>query len=173
MPELVSVSAVLIAAGMATRRPLRSASAVSAEGQFARAQVTEVLGSLDSAVSLQGPHTALLDELDSLLTEHSTPGWDGHEAPAISYATVQNARDFIRSLPASVPSPELAVDPDDAAISFEWHGGFRKVFSVSVGKSGRLACAGLDGTDRWHAALAFDGERLPEFIEHGIRRATP
>ncbi len=162
----------LITAGGLAGRALRSDSACSAEGQFARERVTKVLGGLDNAVSLRAPHAALLDELDALSVEHSTPGWDGQEAPPVSYITVQNAKEVIRALPADVPSPELAVDPDDAAISFEWHGGYRKVFSLSVGTSGRLACAGLNGTDRWHAALAFDGERLPALALQSIRQVV-
>lgn len=151
-------------------RALRSGSAFSVEGQFAREQVTKVWDGLDSAVSLRVPHAALLGELDALILEHSNPGWDGQEAPPVSYIIAQNAKGIIRALPADIPSPELAVDPDDAAISFEWHGGYRKVFSFSVGASGRLACAGLNGTDRWHAALAFDGERLPALVLQSVRQ---
>lgn len=170
MPEIISITAAaMIAASSMAGRALRSGSAYSVEGQFTRAQVTKVWDALDNTVSLQTPHAGLLDELEALVVEHSVPGWDGQEAPSISYVTAQNAREFIKSLPASVSAPELAVDPDDAAISFEWHGGFRKVFSVSIGMSGRLACAGLNGTDRWHAALAFDGERLPVLVLEGIR----
>jgi hypothetical protein len=172
MPELISMTVAMVATGVAMRGAMKPSSAVSAEGQFARAQVTEVWGNLDNSISLQVPHAALFDELDALVAEHSLPGWDGESAPAITYATAQHARDFIKALPASLPAPELAVDPDDAAISFEWHGGFRKVFSVSVGTSGRLACAGLNGTDRWHAALGFDGERMPSLVFEGVRQIT-
>jgi len=165
-------AAAMIAAGTFAGRALRSGSAYSAEGQFARARVTKVWDALENTASLQVPHAALLDELEALIAEHSAPGWDGKLAPAVPYVTALNAREFIKALPASISSPELAVDPDDAAISFEWHGGFRKVFSVSIGVSGRLACAGLNGTDRWHAALAFNGERLPAQVLEGIRLAA-
>jgi len=171
MSDPVSIAAIaMFATGTMAARALRSGSAFSAEGQFAREQVTKVLYGLDSAVSLQVPHAALLDELDALVAEHSSPGWDGQEAPPVSYFAAQNAKEIIRALPADVPTPELAFDPGDAAISFEWHGGYRKVFSFSVGISGRLACAGLNGTDRWHAALAFDGERLPALVLQSIRQ---
>jgi hypothetical protein len=171
MPEVISMTAfALITAGGLAGRALRSGSAFSAEGQFAHEQVTKVLDGLDSAVSLQAPHAELSDELEALVAEHSTPGWDGQEAPPVSYIIAQNAKEIIRALPADLPAPALAVDPDDAAISFEWHGGYRKVFSFSVGTSGRLACAGLNGTDRWHAALAFDGERLPALVLQSIRQ---
>ena len=170
MLEIISMTAVaMFAADSLASRAVRTGSAYSAEGQFARSQVTKVWAGLDSSVSLQAPHAALFDELEALVVEHSTPGWDGQEAPSISFITALNAREFIKALPSSISSPELAVDPDDAAISFEWHGGFRKVFSVSIGVSGRLACAGLNGTDRWHGALAFNGERLPALVLEGIR----
>lgn len=162
----------LITVGGLAGRALRSGSAFSAEGQFARERVTKVWDGLDNAVSLQAPHAALLEQIDALVAEHSVPGWDGQEAPPVPYSTAENAREFVKALPASVSPPELAVDPDDGAISFEWHGGFRRVFSVSIGASGRLACAGLNGTDQWHAALNFDGERLPPLVLEGIRQAT-
>lgn len=173
MPEVISMTAVaMFAAGTLAGRAVRTGSAYSAEGQFARARVTKVWAGLDNSVSFQGPHGALFDELENLIAEHSTPGWDGEAAPSVSFITAQNAREFIRALPASIPAPELAVDPDDAAISFEWHGGYRKVFSISLGNSGRLACAGLNGTDRWHAALAFDGERLPALVLWSIQQVV-
>ncbi len=170
MPDLVSMTALTMTACVALRAQVRRGSAVSAEGEYVRSHVTEVWDNFGRSISMQGAHADLLDQLDALIAEHVNPGWDGNVAPPVSYATAQNARDLIKALPATVSSPELAVEPDDAAISFEWYGGYRKVFAVSVGNSGRLACAGLDGTDQWHAALHFEGETVPTFVLDSIRR---
>jgi len=153
------------------RTDVRTGAAISPEGEFASAQVTEVWDRFDGTFSFQPPHSELLSEVESLVAEHSMPGWDGADAPPISFATFANAREFVSALPESVPLPELAVDPDDGAISFEWHGGYRKVFSVSIGESGRLACAGLDGTDQWYGAWTFDSE-IPALVTESVRRVS-
>lgn len=169
MPELFSVTVAMTAALAAYRSGARGSHAMSPEGQFARSQVTLVLDRLDEPYSLQVPHADLLAELEELVLEHSLPGWDGNEAPPVAYATHEYARQFIRALPSDVPPPELAVDPDDASVSFEWSGGYRKVFSVSVGETGRLAFSGLRGTDRWHGALAFK-DQVPALVLDSIRQ---
>ncbi|AHF94359.1 hypothetical protein OPIT5_13200 [Opitutaceae bacterium TAV5] len=159
-----------VAACAMLRNGPRFSPAVSQEGQFVRSQVTQVWEGFGRSIALQGQHAEVLAQLDSLVAEHSLPGWDGTEAPPVSWATEQNVRDFISVLPDAIPSPELAVDPDDAAISLEWHGGYRKVFSVSIGDHERLACAGIDGTDQWHAVLRFDGAVIPAQILAAIRQ---
>ncbi len=170
MAEILTATLVLTTIA-ALRSGARTSSATSVEGQFARSQVTEVWDRFEDTISLQSPHSEVLSELEGVVAEHSLPGWDGGEAPAVSFQTFENAKEFIASLPSWAAAPELAVDPDDASISFEWHSGYRRVFSVSIGESGRLACAGLDGTDQWHAALGFTGQ-LPAFVSDSIRRIT-
>lgn len=169
MPEIISATLALTA--LATTLRPRNTEAVSAEAGFATSQATAAWERFEETFSLQPPHSDLISELDSVAAEHSLPGWDGGVAPPVSFATVKNAREFIRALPSGIESPEIAVDPDDAAVSFEWRGGYRQVFSVSIGDTGRLACAGLDGTDQWHAALAFE-EAVPVLVLDGILRAT-
>jgi hypothetical protein len=109
-------------------------------------------------------------EFSKLLGSHSTKGWDGAEASPVSPVALGRARDLILALPTSIPDPELAVDPDDGAISLEWYAGPSRVFSVSVGLSARMACAGLDGTDSWHGVAGFDGAKVPDFVLQSIQR---
>lgn len=52
-------------------------------------------------------------DLEEILKQHSTPGWDGAEAPPVSPVAMDQARRLILALPPSIPNPELAVDPDD------------------------------------------------------------
>lgn len=170
MPDLILTPAIILGALALRSTKSGIGSAVSTEGEFAHTHVTQVWDRFDSTISLQGPHGGALSDLENLIAEHSLPGWDGDSALPVSFVTAQNAREFLKALPASLASPELAVDPDDSAISLEWYGGYRKVFSVSINTSGRLACAGLDGTDQWHAALQFDGTNLPPFITESIKR---
>ncbi len=107
-----------------------------------------------------------------LSQEHSHRGWDGAEAPPVSPVALDRAQELIMSLPPSIPNPELAVDPDDGAVSQEWYAGSSRIFSVSVGLSSRIACAGIDGTDSWHGVAHFDGTKAPEFVIQSIERIT-
>lgn len=150
-------------------RGARSGGALSEEGRFVATQVTQLWDRFEETISLQAPQSELFADLENLAAEHSLPGWDGNVAPAISYDTLRNAGAFISALPPDLPPPELTVEPSDASIGFEWHGGYRRVFAVSIGDSGRLACSGLDGADQWHAALGFDGE-IPGFVLESVRR---
>ena len=171
MPDVFTATIVMTAAAVALRPSRNAGAAVSVEGQFARSQVTQIWNKFEETISFQPPQSGLLSELENMASEHSLPGWDGNEAPAISYTALENARQFICALPSTMPPPELAVDPDDAAISFEWYGGHRSVFSVSVNESDRIACAGIDGVDQWYAALRFEGS-LPALVTESVRRVT-
>ena len=116
-------------------------------------------------------YTMLVDStLAELLASHGELGWDGAVAPALTGATLENVRAFVMALPAWVPDPEFAMDPDDGAVSVEWYGGPSRIFSVSVGLSDRLACAGMDGTDSWHGVTRFLGGVVPDFVLQSIRR---
>jgi len=60
-------------------------------------------------------------EFSKLAKAHSHPGWDGAAAPPVSPIALNLVRELLLSLPPSIPNPELAVDPDDGAVSLEWH----------------------------------------------------
>lgn len=124
----------------------------------------------DRSLSITGLRGAVLSELMELRNEHSEKGWDGAEAPPVAAVALDRARELILALPFSIPNPELAIDPDDGAISLEWYAGPSRVFSVSVGLSSRMACAGLDGTDSWHGVARFDGAKVPDFVLQSIQR---
>lgn len=109
-------------------------------------------------------------DFSELLQAHRSKDWDGAEAPTISPVALDRARELIMSLPLSIPNPELAVDPDDGAVSLEWYAGPSRVFSVSVGNSPRMACAGIDGTDSWHGVARFDSAKVPNFVIQSIQR---
>lgn len=112
----------------------------------------------------------VVPDFSGLLKEHCERGWDGADAPPLGSTAVEQSRLLILTLPSDIPNPQLAVDPDDGAVSLEWYGGPSRVFSISVGGSSHVACAGIDGTDSWHGVVCFDGSKTPDFVLQGIRR---
>lgn len=173
MPEpisLIAFTAVGLSGAAALRDVSNRRSGFSDHANFLVREAKTLVERNDRSLSFLGQRSAVLSELMDLKQEHSLPGWDGAEAPPVSPMALEQTRQLLLALPADVPNPELAVDPDDAAVSLEWYAGPSRVFSVSLGVSPRLACAGIDGTYGWHGVAPFDGARLPEFILQGIRR---
>lgn len=173
MPEPVSLMAVAVV-GFGSATVLRDVSnrqsGFSESANFVARQVQSLVVKNEQAFSATALRNSVLSELVDLANEHNEKGWDGGEAPPVSRIAVRQAQDLIVALPADIPDPELAVDPDDGAVALEWYVGPAQVFSVSVGTSQRMACAGMDGTDAWHGVARFDGAKVPEFVLQGIRR---
>jgi hypothetical protein len=135
----------------------RSSTAVSAEADSIRSNVALTLSSFESSRALFGWKADLLEELFALERDHAEPDWDGYGAEPISSAALFRAKAFIRSLPESLATPELSVEPD-GAISLDWMPSRAKTYSISIGDSDRLAYAWVDGTDKGHAVTrAVDG----------------
>jgi len=107
-------------------------------------------------------------DLAALVIECSEPDWDGAGANALDVSAVLNAQNFIRALPADIPMPDLAPDPD-GSISLDWIQSQHRLFSVSVGPGARIAYAWLDGGERGHAVAPFDGDTIPARVIEGIR----
>ena len=92
----------------------------------------------------------LCETLENLLKakeEYSVDNWDGYGARAIDELSYQKAVRFALSLPSSIPTPEVHVDPD-GEVTFEWYEGPRRVFSVSIGSNYELSYAGLFGANK-------------------------
>jgi hypothetical protein len=89
-------------------------------------------------------------------------------AAAIDPLTVLMGRRFLRLLPESVPLPEFAPEPD-GFISLDWIRSPNRLFSLSIGRSNRLAYAWLDGADRGHGVARFDGQNVPARVLEGIK----
>src|SRR6266550_5433638 len=94
-------------------------------------------------------------------------GWDGADAAAIDPLAVLMARRFLRLLPEGVPLPEFAPEPD-GSISLDWIRSRNRLFSLSIGRSNRLAYAWLDGADKGHGVVHFDDCNVPELILNHI-----
>jgi hypothetical protein len=112
--------------------------------------------------------TTTLD-FSELLASHCKEDWDGYGGLPANPLAVEAAADFIRALPQDMMQPEVAVDPD-GQISLEWFGAKDRIFSISFSDRGRVAYAGIDGTDRWRGAEMFDGNTIHPFLLMGIQR---
>ena len=114
------------------------------------------------------PYWGAIGALEVAYKEASRENWDGYGASPVSGASYDRAKRFLRTLPSTLPPPEVAIDPD-GEISFEWRGGSRQVFSVSVGPRGELNYAGLFGTSKAHGVEYLE-DKLPETIVDNLRR---
>lgn len=174
MPEpvsLIALATVATVGGAGCLRETRSrTSGVSIQAEFVVNAARELVDRNDQTASIAGHRATVLSDLHELAAEHSQPGWDGGEAPPVSAIAIKNASNLILALPSSVPNPELAVDPDDGAIALEWCGGPSRIFSVSVGNSTRMACAGIDGGYSWHGVAPYGGATVSDFVLQGIQR---
>ena len=111
----------------------------------------------------------LIMQTHGLGGECAEQGWEGNGASAVSKAAVPLSEAFVLALPDGVPLPEFALEPD-GSISLDWIQSRSRLFSVSLGASGRLAFAWLDGANRGHGAALFDGKRVPPEILEGVKR---
>ncbi|MCF6314528.1 MAG: hypothetical protein L3J39_18915 [Verrucomicrobiales bacterium] len=170
MSQSISTPLVLAMGGMSLLTSLnRQNSVISEGGRYVRDQACRFLHYSTQPFVLDTRRHSALVELQDLLNEHSTKGWDGIEAPALSALTLETTKMFLAALPADIPDPDFAVEPDDGAISLEWYGGYRKIASVSISESRRLAYAALRGTDVSNGAYHFSDEQIPEPVLTGIR----
>jgi len=146
----------------------RSDSAVSSEALAAKSAAERLMASNEGSQVLFGDQSTVISQLWTLAQDCSQPDWDGAGASAIDMAAIYNAENVIRALPANIPMPELAPEPD-GAVSLDWIQSRHRIFSISVSASPRLAYAWLDGSDRGHGVAWFDGNSVPERIIEGIR----
>jgi hypothetical protein len=143
-------------------------SAISAEAHSVHRAAVDVAGSAERSQALFGAKAAALSRLAELTIECAETGWDGADGAAIDPVAASQTERFLRALPDGLPLPDLAVDPD-GSISLDWLPSRHRLFSVSIGKSSRLAFAWLDGSDKGHAVARFDGRIVPPLILAGIR----
>jgi len=167
MPEPILATAVV--AGYALQPLTQRSSAVSPDARFLAHGASAVLSSAESSIALFGAKGEALSHLATVSAESASDDWDGYGALPVLAEGIEAAAAFIRALPSKLPLPEPSVDPD-GEISLEWIDAKDRIFSVSLGKSDRVAYAGIDGTDRWRGTEHFDGQTIPRFLLMGIER---
>ncbi len=119
-------------------------------------------------VSLGKAKSDALQNLYTAFSEACQPGWDGYGASTASFDGYLKAEKFIRGLPANIPAPEVAVDPD-GEISLEWYRSSRSAFSVSIGSEDSLTYAGLFGASRTRGVETFN-LGVPKIVLDNLRR---
>src|SRR5438067_4187705 len=137
MPEPLSTT-VMAGYAMALYLASRSGSAVSPEAENLRRSASDILKSAERSIVLFGAKNAVISDVHAIATECQMDGWDGEEGLALSPVVENRAVEFIHALPAGLPLPQVACEPD-GGISFDWISGRTRVFSVSVGSTHRLA----------------------------------
>lgn len=143
-------------------------SATSAEAASVTRAASVLIRSAEGSHALFGAKAAAISELEMIARECAEPGWDGYGASAIDLVALENAKNFVRALPESVPIPEFAPEPD-GSISLDWIQSRHRMFSLSIGSTIRLAYAWLDGSDKGHGVSRFDGFSIPARILSGIQ----
>jgi len=123
---------------------------------------TNTASVLRSEIPLDNEHRRLLETLDDLYKECSHESWDGYGARQADKHSLLEAKRFARALPATVPTPDIAVDPD-GEFSFEWYLAPERVLTISVGPKGEINYAGIFGRDK-----AYGLEHLSHMIPDAI-----
>lgn len=165
---MLEAFSIVSAPGFAALHSLaREGSAVSTEAQTLRQAASDVVDRVERSEVLFGGKASAISQIWALANEYAEPDWDGNGAYPIDQQAVFKAAAFIRLLPDGLPLPEFAPEPD-GSISLDWILSRNRLFSMSVGRSDRLAYAWLDGADKGHAVARFDGARVPPRILSGI-----
>ena len=168
MPEPISTIALVGLGCVALHAAARPGSAVSAEARVLRESASAVVESAERSVALFGSKATAISQIWALAKECAEFDWDGASGEPISLTAASMAADFIRALPDDIQLPEFAPEPD-GSISLDWIQSRTRLFSLSAGTTNRLAYTWLDGTDRGHAVVRFDGQTVPIRIVEGIR----
>jgi|SRR5262245_22283592 len=154
--------------GLPTLQALAAgSSAISPEARKVHRIAKEVAESVEQSHALFGEKASALSQLAELAAECSEPSWDEESANAIDPAAVLTAQRLVRALPDGISLPEFAPEPD-GSISLDWIQSRNHLLSLSIGPTDRLAYAWLDGTDRGHAVVRFDGCNIPPLLLNGI-----
>ncbi|MGE5525924.1 MAG: hypothetical protein ACM3SS_19585 [Rhodospirillaceae bacterium] len=114
--------------------------------------------------------TAFAD-LAHLLANTSKANWDQYDAAPLTLDAYYLALRFLIALPATLPAPEVGLDPD-GEVSFEWANGPEKIFTVSANAKGRLSYAGLFGEGiTTHGTEVFD-DTIPQTVIQCVERVA-
>ncbi len=163
MPEPFSTALSLCPGYAILNGYRRNDSATSPEAKSAVSAVSELIKSAENSQALFGAKSVALSELQNMAEECSNDDWDGNGALGIDSFALWNAEEFVRALPNDFPLPEFAPEPD-GSISFDWIQSRYRMFSLSIGPDNRLAYAWLDGNDKGHGVVQFDGVTVPPRI---------
>ena len=102
----------------------------SEESRDISSRLVEILEERRQPISFSWRNT-LRDELDEILQDCSSRGWDGYDAEPVSVESAAVAQEFLDLLPDNSQVPNLVPEPN-GEIALEWRTGDQKYFSVSM-----------------------------------------
>jgi hypothetical protein len=88
-----------------------------------------------------------IDQLLELSPRYRQQNWGGQNESPISERAIEEARKFLKKLPATVPLPEVVTEPD-GYLGLEWFSHRWLLYVVSFNGSGAMSCSGLFGSER-------------------------
>ena len=138
-------------------------------------RVVFILSSINNAT--QETQSLLSDELmlvckgavDDLLHTAGEPNWDGAGADPVDAETASVAKKFVEMLPGEFEPPEISAD-SHGNIDFDWYLDNGTLFTISIGKEGEVAMAGMRQDNPFLIrATERDGDNiLPGILSYGI-----
>jgi hypothetical protein len=140
---------------------------ISEDAESLRTLVKEVHKDVSLSETLGKAYREAIDALGNSYKECTAKDWDGNGAAAATLGDLITAERFLRTLPTSLPSPEISVDPD-GEFAFEWYND-RDVLSVSIGRANKISYAARFGRSRIHGTEFF-GDELPRVIIENLER---
>ena len=146
-----------------------TSSVTSRIGRGLRERTRALQARAESSIALMGPQVDVVSALHELAQNHNAENPSGEDADPIDAMALQLAIRLVRTLPTGLPMPEVDVVPDGSVV-LDWTAARTRRFSVSIGHSGRLAYAWLEGSDSGYGVVRFDEETVPRQILEGIQR---
>lgn len=160
---------------MSTPIPWTDCTSISASSSIGFGPVFNTLKQFyDEAISewrkaeTLGRLSEFLYSIDELCRECSIDGWDGYDSLPITGDACEEAKRFVKSLPANFPMPEIVPEPN-GGIGLEWSKGNRLIFVASVSGKNEIIYAGLYGINKSHGTEYFS-DTLPLAIIENLKR---
>lgn len=122
------------------------------------------------AVTGEEARRKALQELRLAAANADHSNWDGYGAAPVSAAAVDHAERLLHALPVTLPSPEIAIDPD-GEVALDWYSGPDTLVSLSVSLEGDLSYVAQFGGNRARGVERFS-TLVPDAILSGVRRVV-
>lgn len=108
------------------------------------------------------------EKLSSIYSECRLPGWNGEGADGISESNLESAKLFLASIPADLPPPDLAPEPD-GSLEFEWYVARGRTLSVSVNSDPKLCAWAFLNDPNPQQFGSWEGGPMPDYLSERIR----
>lgn len=115
-----------------------------------------------------GRRHEFLTNLREAITAYEEDALRDTDLAAIHPSAVKRVTEFLHALPRAIPDPEVAIEPD-GAVSLEWYGGYRKVASVSITESSRLAFAMINEETVSNGVYGFTKDFIDPKVLDGLK----